>query len=534
MSDDPAADSCAATATRPRTDPGRPATIVANLDRSRRLFGDRMLLRAPEGPVTYAEFAGMVAGAADWLNREGLVPGDRLAVAARNGLDAAVAIWACARGGFVYVGLPTNLRPPQWAYMLAHSGAALALAQPEFLDALTSAAGQAGLPVERVMELADRLTGRRLPWRARVPMPDPDTTYAVVYTSGTTGRPKAARVCHRMTMHAAAFYQEALGLQPTDRTAIHLPFYYVSGHITQLNPMMSAGGSAIAMPSFSATELLRLIRHEGVTVLDVVPAIFALLLRDPGFALPDCAGLRAAAYGGAPMPATTLAAVAERLPGVQLCEVYGMSETAGVISAVIDRRTASADGTVGRPIPGVTVRIVGDDGVDVPVGSLSEVWVAGPVVTPGYLGDPAATSVAIGDGWLRTGDYGRLSSDGTLAVLGRKKDMIIRGGVKIYPAEVEALLLAHPAIADAVVFGLPNAVADEQVAALLVPANGAHIDAGEVHRWVSDGLGVHAVPRKIRIVDRIPRLPTGKVDKAALRAALTDESQHRLSTGGRE
>jgi acyl-CoA synthetase (AMP-forming)/AMP-acid ligase II len=502
-----------------------PSSIIANLDTARREFRDRVLLNAPEGTVTYGEFAELVEGAAAWLTEQGLRPGDRLAVAAGNGLDAAVAIWACARGGFVYVGLPTNLRAPQWAFMLRHSAAVLALGQPNLVPTLADAAAQANLPSGRAIPLVDHLTGRRLSWRTDGPMPDPDATYAVVYTSGTTGHPKAARVCHRMTMHAAGFYQHALGLRPSDRTAIHLPFYYVSGHITQLNPIMAAGGSAIVMPEFSAAELVRLIRDEGVTVLDVVPAIFARLLLEPGFALPGCAGLRVAAYGGAPMPAATLAAITARLPGLQLCEVYGMSETAGVISAVTDQRHQPATGSVGYPIPGVQVRIVDESGADVPAGESGEIWVAGPVVTPGYLGDAAATAAAITDGWLHTGDNGRINSDGSLTVLDRKKDMIIRGGVKIYPAQVEALLLEHPSVADAAVIGAADPLAGERVVAFLVAADESRIDRTAIRRWVGSRLATHAVPARILLVDRLPRVPTGKVDKAALRRQLTAESE---------
>jgi acyl-CoA synthetase (AMP-forming)/AMP-acid ligase II len=503
---------------------------VANLERARREFADRVLLQAPEGTVSYSEFAELVEGAAVWLAGQGLRPGDRLAVAARNGLDAAVAIWACARGGLVYVGLPTNLSPPAWTYMLAHAGARLAMGQPDLMDGLSQAARRAGLPASRVLELADRLTGQRLPWRAGVPMPNPETTYAVVFTSGTTGHPKAAMVCHRMTMHAARFYEQALHLRATDRTAIHLPFHYVSGHITQLNPIMTVGGSAVAMPTFTAPELVRLIREGGVTFIDVVPAIFALLLREPGFSLPDCAGLRVAAFGGAPMPAATLDAVRDRLPGLQLCEVYGMSETAGVICAIRDKQPDTPAGIVGRPIPGVAVRIVGDDGSDTPVGEPGEVWVAGPVVTPGYLGDPTATTAAITDGWLHTGDLARTDTDGSITVLGRSKDMIIRGGVNIYPAQVEALLLAHPQIADVAVVGLPDALAGEQVAAFIVPTAGADVDPARVRHWVRTELAAHAVPRHVRVVDALPRVPTGKIDKVALRARLVPELAAALGT----
>jgi acyl-CoA synthetase (AMP-forming)/AMP-acid ligase II len=497
-------------------------TIVENLARGRRRFADRPLLEAPYGTVTtYGVFAELVEGAAERLASEGLRPGDRLALAARNGLDAAVAIWACARGGFVYVGLPTNLRATQWSYLLRHAGVSLALAESEFAEQLGAAGVDAGLPADRVRGLGDHVTGRRRPWRDETPMPDPEATYAVVYTSGTTGRPKAAQICHRMSMHAARFYTDALRLAPEDKTAIHLPFHYVSGHITQLNPVMAAGGSAVAMPEFSAAKLVELIRDDAVTFLDVVPTIFSLLLHQRDFALPACAGLRVAAFGGAPMPTATLAELRARLPDLALHNVYGMSETAGVICALPAAESASMPESVGRTIPGVQVRLVDDDGREVPTGSPGELWVRGPIVTPGYLGDQEATTAAITGGWLHTGDYARVDDTGYVFVLDRKKDMIIRAGNKIYPVELEALLSGHPDIAEATVAGIPDGIAGEAVAVWVVPAPGGAVTPAEVKRWVRARMSDQAVPRYVAIVEAIPRNQTGKVDKKQLRELAT-------------
>ena len=180
--------------------PDRVRTVVEALDRAVRLFPDVVALETAEGDVTYAELAELVEGASERLLEEGLAPGDRFAVALRNGLDIVVAIWAAARTGLVFVGLSTKLAPTQWAFMLAHSGASLALGHPEFLDGLQRAGAEAGLAADRVREVGDHLTGRRRTWRGEaVAFPDEDATYAVIYTSGTTGRPKASRVVHRGT-----------------------------------------------------------------------------------------------------------------------------------------------------------------------------------------------------------------------------------------------------------------------------------------------------------------------------------------------
>ncbi|MEO5680816.1 MAG: class I adenylate-forming enzyme family protein, partial [Acidimicrobiales bacterium] len=191
--------------------PNRPPTILDALDRAVTRFGDRPFLVTPEGDVTFGGFAELVEGAAQRLAEEGLGPGDRLAVAARNSLDLAVAHWACARRGAILVGLNVRLAPRQWAYALAHSGASLALAQPELLAGLHDAAAEAGLDARQVRPLGDHLTGRRRPWAyTAAERPDEAATYAVVYTSGTTGRPKASQVVHRCSVHSGITYSRVL------------------------------------------------------------------------------------------------------------------------------------------------------------------------------------------------------------------------------------------------------------------------------------------------------------------------------------
>ena len=432
-----------------RAYPSDVPTIVHNLALGRARFGSSTLLESPEGTVSYAEFAELVEGAVARLTDEGLRPGDRLAVLLRNGLDIAVAIWACARGGYVFVGLPTNLRGEQWGYMLAHSGAVLALAHEEFLVELIVAGEQAGLPPGQVRLVGDHLVGARLGWDETRSLPQPEDTYGVIYTSGTTGRPKASRLTHLGTMQAAEFYVRTLGLTPADRTAIHLPFYYLSGHVTQLNPVMLAGGAGVAMPAFTPAALVSLIVGAGITFLDVVPSIWPLLLRDPR--LRNVPHLRVAAFGGAPMPVSTVERLRERLPDLALYDVYGMTETAGTITCLLDEEFAAKPGSVGRPVPFNDVRLVDDDGADAAPGEAGELWVRGPTVTAGYYDDTEASEDAITDGWLHTGDYARIDEDGYVYILDRKKDMIIHGGVKVYSVEVENLLVRHPSVVEAAV-----------------------------------------------------------------------------------
>lgn len=477
-----------------------PPTIVHNLARGHDFFGDRLLLVTESGAVSYVEFAQLVEGAAARLADEGMVPGDRLAVCLRNGLEIAVAIWACARGGFIFAGLPTHVTPSARLALIDYAEPALLLAAPEFLDGLPGTARPVG----------DILTGRRLPWRANAPLPDPNDVYALIYTSGTTGRPKAATVTHRAAMYVAGVYRDMLNLTPGDVTAIHLPFYYVSGHISQLNPFMLAGGSAVTMREFTPRALNHVGREFSVTVLDVVPWMLSRLLHEAEFSPTELPVLRTVFFGGSPMPSDTLMGVRERFPGVGLYNVYGMTETGGVIAILPGDEIDGRADTVGRTVPGSRITIAAD----------GEILVRGPMVTGGYWRNQEATRSSLDDGWLHTGDAGSIDAAGYLYVNGRVTDLINRAGLKVLPLDVERALLSHPDVADAAAVGLPDGAAGEVVAACVVASPGAHLDVEDVRGWVRARLPVHARPRQLRVLDEVPRNATGKVDRVALRKLL--------------
>lgn len=482
----------------------RPGSVVEILDCALPGWAAEVLLVDPvrNQTLTYGQFADHVEGAAAALTALGLEAGDRIAVLARNGVEAAVAIWACARAGAIFVGLPVEAPPARLQELLELVGARHVLAQPEL-------AGRLAGPVH---DAAQILLATPQPWRPGRPWPDQDGTYMLIPTSGTTGRPKAVRVTGRMTGHAAAFYAHALGLTPGDRTAIHLPFSWVSGHVTQLAPAMHSGGSAVTMARYSPPALIATAIEHHVTWLDVVPSIWEGLLRSDGFRLPGLASLRLAVFGGAPAPTGTLQQVRDRLPQLELHDVYALSETCAPVTHLGD--ALRGGGTVGRPVPYVELRIADPAGVEVPPGQTGEVQVRSGVVTPGYWGDARLATAA--GGWLRTGDLGSIDSEGCLRTAGRVVDLIIRGGVNIYPEEVERALLASGQLTDAVAFGIPSAVAGQNVAAAVVALPGTEVDLVMLRRCVQQALGAHAVPRPLRIVEALPRNANGKVDRARL------------------
>jgi acyl-CoA synthetase (AMP-forming)/AMP-acid ligase II len=495
----------------------RPRSVVEVLEQAlARSAGDVLLVDPARGShTTYDGFARLVEGAAEALRERGVGPGERVAVLVRNGLEAAVAIWACARGGLVHVGLPVDAPPARLRELLELTGAALLLVQPDLRPVAELAAG----PVP-VADAADVLLSHEAAWRSGQPLPDQDATYSLIPTSGTTGRPKAVRVTGRMTGHAAEAYVRTLGLTAADRTAIHLPFAWVSGHVTQLTPAMLSGGSAVTMATFSAPLLVQVAAEHRVTWLDVVPSIWELLLRTGAFGLAELPQVRLAVFGGAPAPPGTLDRVRERMPQLRLFDVYALSETCAPVTVLPDAEAGRRPGSVGRPAAYVDLRVVAPDGTDVPRGEPGEVWVRSPTVTPGYWGADGA--LVVQDGWLRTGDLGRLDVEGYLTVGGRAVDLIIRGGVNVYPAEVERALLSTGQLADAVAVGVPSAVTGHNVGAAVVARSGVTPDHAALQAAVRDALGAHAVPRPLRVVDELPRNRNGKVDRARALELLLD------------
>jgi len=489
----------------------RPSSIVQVLqDALDTSAQDVLLLDSARGgrATSYAEFARLVEGAAAGLLARGLEPGDRVAVLLRNGLEAAVAIWACARAGLVHIGLPAGAPPARLAELVALTTPSLLLAQTDLMPDV------AGLLPDLELDDVEVLVSSELPWQHSRLLPDEDATYMLIPTSGTTGRPKAVRVTGRMTGHAAAFYARTLGLTAADRTAVHLPFGWVSGHVTQLTPAMLSGGSVVTMATFSGPALVQVCREHAVTWLDVVPSIWELLLRVEGFRADALPGVRLAVYGGAPAPTGTLDRVADRMPRLRLYDVYALSETCAPVTCLLDGERPRRPGSVGRPVAYAEVRVVAPDGVVVARGEPGELQVRSPAVTPGYWGEePSPLS---NDGWLRTGDVGRMDGEGYLTVSGRAVDLLIRGGVNIYPAEVERALLATGLLADAAVVGLPSSVAGQSVAAAVVLRAGTELDVPLLRRAVQRELGTHAVPRRVRAVQVLPRNRHGKLDRVAI------------------
>lgn len=491
--------------------------------------------------VTYRELVARVDAAAARLLAHGAAPGDRVAVLARNGLEQAVAVLACSRAGLVHLGLPAEDPPERLRTVLAMARPRLLLAQPDLgaVAELVLAGGDggedgggAGATLLSTAELLDAAPVAA-PGAAPGAVPqDAARTYALICTSGSTGRPKLVRLTGAMTDTAARTYVRLLGLGPDDRTAVHLPMWWVSGHVTQLASALASGGAVVTMPRWSPGGLVRLVAEHQVTWLDLVPTLWHGLLREAGFRAERLPTLRAAVFGGAPASPEVLAAVRARVPGLALHDAYAMSEVPAPISCLGPEDGPAGAGTVGRVQPHVTLRLLDRQGVDVPPGQEGAVTVRTPALTPGYA---SPDELAVTDGWFTTGDLARLE-DGRLRITGRTADVLVRGGVKIHPVEVERAMVASGLVEAALVVGVPARRHGDDVAAIVVvpaPAAGGsgpaqaggpevspRVDVAALRAAVRDRVGVHAVPVRVVVVDAIPRNGNGKPDRAAARSLL--------------
>jgi len=487
----------------------RPPTVLDVLHRAVTRWPEAVAFVDVDGTaVTYAQFASRVETAAAALAARGLPVGSSVAVASGNTLDLATAVFACSRAHLVMVGLNTRLAPPQWSYMLEHSRVRLALAGAPYLDALPGAE-----PLADVLRETDPR-----PWAYDVgQQPAQDATYAVVYTSGTTGRPKASQVVHRCSVHSGMSYQRVLQLTPDDVTAVLFPMYYISAMHAHVLPAMLAGARCVLVDTQSPREYVDLLARHRVSWAYAVPSWWRLCLRVPGFR--DLPALTRLAAGGAPFPTDLVGELRARLPGVRLHDVYGLSETHSPGCIATDDDVRTRPGSVGKTLDCMEAQVRGDDGSVVGPDEPGELWLRGSLVTTGYAFDEQATQEAIVDGWFDTGDVARMDADGYVTILDRSKDMINRGGTKVFSAEVEELLRRHPAVDDAAVVAVPDALAGEAVGAFLV-ARGP-LTAAEVRAWVREGMADYAAPKVVVLVDELPRNAVGKTDKQALRARLS-------------
>ena len=478
---------------------------------------DAVALVGPTGTVSYRALTARVAGLARTLTAAGILPGDRLGLSSGNDDAFVVGYLATLQVGAIAV--PLNPMAPTRELTRELDAIEPRLVLGAGASAETIAA--AGREVLRLDQLIDATDGSGEP--ESIAARATDDPAVMLFTSGTAGTPKAAVLTHGNL--AANITQvldhPGLAIRPDDVVLGVLPFHHIFGLNVVLGVTLAAGGTVVLEGHFDPSSTAALVATHGMTVVAGVPAMYdQWLVLDPP--LPDTtfASVRLAVSGAAPLLDRVAEGFRSRF-GIVLHQGYGLTEAAPIVTTTA-LTPEPVPGSIGPPLPGVEVRLVGEDGTDVLVGDPGEIWVRGPNVFAGYWNDEEASSRALtDDGWLRTGDVAVFTDDQELFIVDRAKDLVIVSGFNVFPAEVEEVLLAHPDVADAAVVGEEHSRTGEAVAAYVVARAGATLDVAALGEWCADALARYKCPGRYEVVDELPRSSTGKLLRRELRPPAT-------------
>ncbi|MCX2180666.1 long-chain fatty acid--CoA ligase [Streptomyces sp. SKN60] len=516
--------------------------LAVMLEDSARAVPDRTAVVLGEQRLSYAELDTEARRVAGLLRARGIRPGDKVALSCPNLPWFPIVYYGILKAGAVVVPLNVLLKGREIAYHLADSGAKayfcfegsaeLPLGQEGFsafeqtpgcehFFLMTADAASSESPVPGAESLGAALADQRgdvdtVPTEA-------DDTAVILYTSGTTGRPKGAELSHANMAFNALACHKLFGEAEHDVHLVTLPLFHSFGQTVQMNAGLSARATLVLLPRFQAADALALMRRHSVTFFAGVPTMYwALLGEDSSAATADAeriaAHLRTAVSGGAALPVEIHRRFGERF-GVTIREGYGLSETSPV-ATFSPRGEAVRPGSIGRPIWGVDVALIAEDWSPVEgPDAVGEIAVRGHNVMKGYHGRPDATAEVIRDGWFRTGDLARRDADGWYYIVDRAKDLIIRGGFNVYPREIEEVLHTHPAVSTAAVIGVPHERHGEEIKACVVRAPGAALTEDELVAWCKETMASYKYPRLVEFRDALPTNATGKILKRALRDA---------------
>jgi long-chain acyl-CoA synthetase len=517
--------------------------LASVLEQQVRLLPDRTAVTCRDVNITYGELNARAAQIAAGLVALGISPGDHVALSCPNVPWFPMAYYGILKAGAVVVPLNVLLKPREIAYHLRDCQAKALLAfegTPELPMAQMARAGcdEAGCPtlvvmtidpaapspVSPALPIGALMHGQSVTFDTRPRRPD--DTAVILYTSGTTGQPKGAELTHaNMTMNAIAsremFAPAGRGGLEQDVYLVTLPLFHSTAQTCQMNAGLHAGGRLVLLPRFEPAAVLETMAREKANLWIGVPTMYWTLLKyaestkiDPG---PVAEHLHLCVSGGAPMPVDVLQRF-ERTFGVRVLEGYGLSETSPV-ACFNQMHRPSKPGTVGLPIFGVEIHCVDERDTPVAPGERGEVVIRGPNIMKGYYNRPEATAEAMRGGWFHTGDIGTIDADGYVAIVDRKKDMILRGGFNVYPRELEEVIMTHPAVSLVAIIGVPDDRLGEEVKAFIVLKPGATPTEADLLAWCREQFAAYKYPRQIEFRDALPVGATGKIIKRELRAS---------------
>lgn len=498
----------------------RPANIWAMVAEAAAKNPDGEALVCGERRMTWREVVAESASIAAGLRKLGLAPGDRVAILLGNRIAFPLVLFAAAHAGLVTVLLGTRQQKPEIAYVLNDCGAKALIHEASLARRVPDAAEVPEL--KHRLEISDEaslLAGSRAEATVSPAEVGEEDTAMILYTSGTTGRPKGAMLAHCNIIHSADVFTSTMGLTQADRSIAAVPLAHVTGAVANIMTMVRCAGALVIVAEFKAAEYLKIAARERVTYTVMVPAMYNLCLLQAEFDSYDLSAWRIGGFGGAPMPVATIERLAVKLPGLKLMNCYGATETTSPSTIMPGELTARHIDSVGLPCPGATMIVVGADGTELPRGEIGEIWIHGGSVIKGYWNNPKATAESFTGGFWHSGDLGSIDADNFVRVFDRQKDMINRGGLKIYSAEVESVLAGHASVVESAVVAKPCPVLGERVHAVVVTRDGVTADA--LRAWCAERLSDYKVPETMLLTaEPLPRNANGKVIKRQLRDVL--------------
>jgi len=472
---------------------------------------EHVAVKLDDTELTYAQLDGASAHIAGLLGDYGFEPGDRVGIMLPNLPYFPVCYYGVLRAGGVVVPMNVLLKRREVAFYLTDSGAKLLFAWHEFATDAEAGAEQAGAECLLVKPGEfERMAGEASPDTGIADTADDDTA-VILYTSGTTGTPKGAELTHLNLTRNSEGSRNLFGIGDQAIQLGALPLFHSFGQTCGMNSTIGGGGTLTLMPRFDPGKALEIIQRDRVNIFQGVPTMYGAMLHFSGREAFDVSTLQLCASGGSAMPVELLRGF-EKAFGCTILEGYGLSESSPVASFNHADRERKP-GSIGQPIQGVEMKVVDDDGAEVDQGEIGEIVIRGYNVMKGYWQRPEDTAETIIDGWLHTGDMGKVDEDGYFYIVDRKKELIIRGGYNVYPREIEEVLYEHPDVREAAVLGLPHDEYGEEVGAAVSLKEGASTSPEELRDFVKEQVAAYKYPRRVWFVDDLPKGPTGKILK---------------------
>ncbi len=496
----------------------RPPSLAAKLADTFARHGDDEALVDARHRLTFRALDERIDAAAGLLWQTGLRPGDRVGLVVPNRAEFVIALLAAQRLGAIPVPINVREAAPEIGVLLADCNASGLVFDP---DHATSAEAAAALAAPAwTLTVADIWNAPAAPDYPQPATRDADATVCILYTSGTTGKPKGALLSDLNILHSMLHYEHHLGLGPDDTAVLVVPATHITGLIGLIMAPLGAGAKLVMLETFNTATLVETAAREGMSYTIMVPAMYNLLLLREDLSAHALSRWRIGAYGGAIMPVETIAALARLLPGLNLVNAYGATETTSPTSLMPLGTDPARFDTIGKPVACAEVLIMDEDGRECPPGARGELWIRGPMVVPGYWNRPEVNAAEFVAGFWRSGDIGEVTEDGFLRIHDRKKDLVNRGGYKIFSAEVENVLISHADVIEVAVVGRADPVLGERVHAF-VTLKRPDVEEAELRAFCAHELADYKVPETFTLLTTgLPRNANGKILKANLKKMI--------------